>query len=50
MQFTAEEPFGIFHDNYGRVNKFICQVNGGREGGRYNLSVAVLGESFFDTG
>jgi hypothetical protein len=43
----AEEPFGIYHINDNQdweVEKFFCQVNGPREGGRYNLSVALLGK------
>jgi len=44
---ATEEPFGVFKQNpdneNSRVERFICQVNGPREGGRYNLSVALLG-------
>ena len=41
---ATEEPFGVFpNSGNNRVEGFICQVNGPREGGRYNLSVALLG-------
>ena len=38
-----EEPFGVSDTAGGGVEWFKCQVNGPREAGRYNLSVALLG-------
>jgi hypothetical protein len=43
-----EEPFGVTYSgrldhNIYPVTQFKCQVNGPREAGRYNLSVALLG-------
>ena len=43
-----EEPFGVTYGttldhNIYPVTEFKCQVNGPREAGRYNLSVALLG-------
>ena len=44
----VEEPFGVTYatsldSNEYPVTGFKCQVNGPREAGRYNLSVALLG-------
>ena len=38
-----EEPYGVVERNWQEVEEFKCQVNGPREAGRYNLSVALLG-------
>ena len=39
-----ELPHGIYGSwRIKQVTKFLCQVQGQREGGRYNLSVALLG-------
>lgn len=44
-----EEPFGAFNNTPSpTIIKFLCQVQGQREGGRYNLSVALLGRSHAD--
>ena len=50
---NIEEPFGVGDVSWDcqsgqpgcvpNVNRFICEVNGPREAGRYNLSVALLG-------
>jgi hypothetical protein len=42
---TSDEPLGVteYRDI---VHKFVCRVGGQREGGRYNLSVALLGNSY----
>lgn len=42
----TEEPYGItYTDNEYEVTQFLCEVNGPREGQRYNLSVALLGDA-----
>lgn len=38
-----EEPYGVGEVHGHEVREFKCQVNGPREAGRYNLSVALLG-------
>ena len=45
---TIEEPFGVSEVNGEEVNWFKCQVNGPRDAGRYNLSVALLGDGTQD--
>ena len=41
-----EEPFGITEgSSQGWIKDFICKVNGPREAGRYNVSVALLGKA-----
>jgi len=42
-----EEPYGVVEGN-NEVTGFRCQVNGPREAGRYNLSVALLGTQMKD--
>ena len=42
----AEAPYGVFSgDGRSLVSKFLCQISGPREAGRYNLSVALLGQA-----
>jgi hypothetical protein len=45
---TIEEPFGVSEVNGQEVKWFKCQVNGPRDAGRYNLSVALLGDGTKD--
>jgi hypothetical protein len=41
----TEEPYPLVLSASGdTVNSFTCQIFGPREGGRYNLSVAILGQ------
>jgi hypothetical protein len=40
-----EEPYGVFGDGGNLVTKFFCKISGPREAGRYNLSVALLGQA-----
>ena len=41
----TEEPYPTVLSASGdTVNRFTCQIFGPREGGRYNLSVALLGQ------
>lgn len=38
---AVEEPYGVTGTS--EISQFLCAVNGPREGGRYNMSVALLG-------
>ena len=42
---SLEAPYGVYGDGGDLVNKFNCKVSGPREAGRYNLSVALLGQA-----
>jgi len=45
-----EEPFGVgdVYNSGQEIRDFNCQVNGPREAGRYNLSVALLGSEMMN--
>ena len=43
-----EEPFGVGEADSNGIPWFKCQVNGPREAGRYNFSVALLGSELMN--